>query len=127
MTALFLVARVIVVFEAAAGFLFGQIFCGVYSATATVTGIAGIMTGIMSIWANQRILRVLITLGCFVILAGVILNIKQYVSQEHSPGNAYPWGATGLFLASALTTGVSAWMNEVKAKSPRSENESRGK
>lgn len=110
MTILLHVARGYVVFFGAAGFLFGQVFCGNYSIPATLAGVAGVLTGLIS-WLPSRslVVRAIVTLCGVAGVVGVTMDALHYYTTLHSPGNYYAWFLIGPFTAFLLLIGCATW------------------
>lgn len=91
-------SRIVVLFVAAAGFLFGQIFNGTFSLAGTLAGIGGLLAG--TIRGAAR--RGLVLAGCVMGLAGAALHAWEYYSAPQVSGNYYPWFLTLPFAAGLL-------------------------
>ena len=114
MRSIFLAAvRMYVVFVAAAGYLFGQVFFGRFTFVATLIGVSGVLAGVLPQSTGQggkhRFVRDLTLASCAAGLVGVGLDAYQYYTTLHAPGNSYPWFLVGLFalglcaIAAAIT------------------------
>jgi hypothetical protein len=92
MTALHSLARLYVIFVAASGFLFGQIFTGFFSLPATLAGVCGIAAASLSKSPHRR---TLVGGLCAASLVGVALDALHYYTQLAIPGNYYAWFLIG--------------------------------
>lgn len=86
--------RNVVLFVALAGFLFGQVFNGVYSMAGTLAGIGGVLAGALVTWISRPTVRWVVIVGCVVGLAGAALDVYDYYSTPHVSGNYYAWFLT---------------------------------
>ena len=111
MKALLNIARGFTIFVAAAGFLFGQVFFGIFSIVDTVTGVSGVLAGGLS-WLPYRnlFMRLVVTICCLTALVGVGLDAYTYYTKYHCPGNNYGWFLQIPFIVSLLFIGYSSLM-----------------
>jgi hypothetical protein len=116
MNALQTVARVYLVLVGASGFLFGQLFFGHFSWTATLAGVSGVASGILGQRAATT--AALITaLVCAAGILGVAADAFHYYSELQIPGNDYASVLVGIFAAGLVLIGYlnvkSAYANVV--------------
>jgi hypothetical protein len=86
--------RNVVLFVAIAGFLFGQVFNGVYSVAGMLGGIGGVLAGTLATLTSRPVIRWVVMAGCVVGLAGAALHVYDYYSTPHVAGNYYAWFLT---------------------------------
>ena len=101
MDTLLIIVRGYVIFVAASGFIFGQLFFGNFELGATLAGIFGLLGGALSgQFSRKTSLRSLIVIVfCFISLCGVALDVYNYYANSHVPGNYYAWFMIGPYLA----------------------------
>ena len=93
MGTLFIALRGYVIFVAAFGFVFGQIFFNNFAWGATLAGVFGIVSGLFSSkFAHKTLLRAKIIIACCLSsLCGVSLDAYNYYANLKSPSNYYAW------------------------------------
>jgi hypothetical protein len=94
--------RMVVLFVAAAGFLFGQLFAGDFSIGATLAGVGGVTAGILMTFRFHFILLRVTVIGCAAGLLGAGIDVYDYYSTPHAPGNYYPWFLTAPFAVALI-------------------------
>jgi hypothetical protein len=94
------VARAYVIFDATTGFLFGQIFFGRFDLAAFVSGVFGLVAGVLSAkrYKHSVVLNRLVLISCLVAIGGVVADAYRYYSAVAVPGNDYHWFLGGLFV-----------------------------
>lgn len=106
-----IIAGLFVAFQAAVGFLFGQLFAGHFSVAASLAGGAGLVSAVAAFklassagwaagWARWSALLALL---------GVALDVLDYYLHLNIPGNYYPWLLAGPFIAALALIAVTAW------------------
>lgn len=107
---LLIVARGFAIFVAAAGFLFGQAFFGIFSIVATITGVSGVLAGGLS-WLPSRnlFLKLTVTFCCLAALVGVGMDAYTFYTKYDCPGNSNGWSLKIPFIGSLLFIGYSTW------------------
>lgn len=103
------IARKFVLFLAAAGFLFGQIFTGSFSIGGTMAGIGGLVAGILVGSSSAQARRAALA-GSVIGLAGAALHVMEYYATANVPGNYYPWFLTLPFAAGLVVLGARSRM-----------------
>lgn len=106
-----ILCAVFIVFQAAVGFLFGQLFAGHFSLAATLAGGAGLATaaGALQLAARPAGTATWVALAAVLTLAGVTLDIGSYYLFENIPGNYYPWLLVAPYAAAVAWVGWVAW------------------
>jgi hypothetical protein len=110
MTFALVAAAACIAFVAAVGLLFGQLFAGHFSVTATVAGVAGRGAAASALgltadarWAPRA------GWNCGVVaLAAAVLDAAHYYWKLDIPGNYYGWGQMAPFCASLLFVALAA-------------------
>jgi len=94
------VARAYVIFDATTGFLLGQFFFGRFDSVGFVTGVFGLVAGVLSAkrYKHSIVLNRLVLISCLVAIGGVVADAYCYYSALAVPGNDYPWFVGGLFV-----------------------------
>ncbi len=94
-----LLASIYVIFVAATGFLFGQVFAGHFSVAATLAGVAGLWAGVRGLGAKANGAKASPpTLWiCLAAVAGVAMDAVEYYTKLNIPGNYYAWFMIGPF------------------------------
>lgn len=108
MTALHGLSRLIVLFVAIAGFLFGQLFNGVFSVAGTLAGVGGVLAAALAPFRARTHLRRVVIAGCALGLAGAALDVYDYYSTSHVSGSYYAWFLTLPFAAGLAVIGYRA-------------------
>jgi len=93
-----------VIFVAAAGFLFGQLFFAHFDIPATVVGVCGVLAGSLCLIQKRIhiVPNVIINLFSVGALAGVCMDAYGYYANYHSPGNYYAWFMIGPFCVAVV-------------------------
>ena len=93
MDTLLIVLRGYVIFVAASGFIFGQMFFNNFAWGATLAGVFGIISGFLGgKFARKTLLRSKAIITCCIIsLGGVSLDAYNYYANLNSSGNYYAW------------------------------------
>lgn len=91
-----------------ASFLLGQLFAGAFGLGGTLASAGGIVAGLLAKWPPVAAARHAVTGACALGLAGVALDVYDYYSQTHLPGNYYAWFLTAPFVAAILFLAVAA-------------------
>jgi len=114
------VARVYVVFVAAAGFLFGQVFFADFKVIATLTGVFGVLAGAFPPKQFERssIVGMLVFVSSVVSIVSVAVDAYQYYTSPHAPGNSYPWLLTSLFAIGLCTIAISSFASFSRPRRP---------
>ena len=105
----FAFARKVVLFLAAAGFLFGQIFVGAFSIGGTLAGVGGLLAGLLVGSGSARARRAALA-GSAIGLIGAALHVTEYYATANMPGNYYPWFLTLPFAAGLVLLGARSRM-----------------
>ena len=97
MDAWLLILRIYIVFVAASGFIFGEMFFDTFEWSATITGVFGLISGFLGgKFARKAVLRAKIIITCcFLSLCGVALDAYDYYANLDIPGNYYAWTMIG--------------------------------
>jgi hypothetical protein len=101
-------SQVVVLFVAIAGFLFGQVFNGVFSVAGTLAGAGGVLAAGLATFRARTLLRRVVIAGCALGLAGAALDVYDYYSTSHASGNYYAWFLTLPFAAGLVVIGYRA-------------------
>ena len=114
------VARVYVVFVAAAGFLFGQVFFADFRVIATLAGVFGVLAGALPSRQIDRspIVGLLVFVSSVVSIVSVAVDAYQYYTSPHAPGNAYPWLINSLFVAGLCAIAISSFARTGRPRRP---------
>lgn len=88
------IARLLVLFVAVAGFLFGQLFNGVFSLGGMLAGIGGALAAGLAGREHRPDAMRLVRLGSALGLTGAALHVYEYYSTSQIRGNYYPWFLT---------------------------------
>ena len=101
MDSLLIFARGYVIFVAISGFIFGQLFFGNFAIGATLAGIFGLLSGILSgkYALKTRLRSKTIITFCLISMVGVGLDAYNYYAHLNSSGNYYAWFMIGPYLA----------------------------
>lgn len=93
MDTLLIVLRGYVIFVAAFGFIFGQMFFNNFAWGATFAGVFGIISGFFGDkFAHKTLLRSKTMIACCILsLGGVSLDAYNYYANLNSPDNYYAW------------------------------------
>lgn len=93
MDTLLLVLRGYVIFAAASGFIFGQMFFNHFAWGASIAGLFGIISGFLGgKFAHKTLLRSKTIITCCLLsLSGVALDAYNYYANLDIPGNYYAW------------------------------------
>jgi len=119
--AILILARMFVLFVSVSGFLIGQLFFGIFSISATITGVSGLLAGALSLLpTHYRLLRLLVFIFCVITLLGVGVDAVQYYVKDHMPGNYYGWSLMCPFIASLLLIAYSSIASCRNSKGRRS-------
>ena len=104
MDTLLTVIRGYVIFVAAFGFIFGQMFFNNFAWGASLAGVFGIISGIFGgKFAYKTLLRSKTIIACCILsLGGVSLDAYNYYANLDSPGNYYAWFMIGPFCFALL-------------------------
>ena len=102
------IARLYVGVVGFAGFLFGQVFVGIFSGVGTVVGITSLLAAIIGgeHKSPTAVREGLVLLACGTGIVGVALDVYRYASEAQIPGDAYAWELVGPFLIALC---VLAW------------------
>ena len=94
-----LICRFYVIFVAAAGFLFGQLYFAIFEWPATIAGVFGLLSGGLSgkFVTNSRARSFAVILFCFTSVVGVAFDAYNYYAHLNIPGNYYAWFMIGPF------------------------------
>ena len=94
------VARAYVIFDATTGFLLGQFFFGRFDLAGFVSGVFGLIAGVLSAkrYKHSVVLNRLVLISCLMAVGGVAADAYRYFSALAVPGNDYPWFLGGLFV-----------------------------
>ena len=114
------VARVYVVFVAAAGFLFGQVFFADFKVIATLTGVFGVLAGAFPPKQIERspIVGLLVFVSSVVSIVSIAVDAYQYYTSPHAPGNAYPWLIHSLFVVGLCVIAISSFSRFSRPQRP---------
>lgn len=93
MDTLLVFLRGYVIFVAASGFIFGQMFFNNFAWGATLAGVFGIISGILGgKFVHNSLLRSKTIIACCILsLCGVALDANNYYANLNSSGNYYAW------------------------------------
>jgi hypothetical protein len=93
MAILLIVLRGYVIFVAASGFIFGQLFFNYFTWGATLAGVFGIISGFFGgKFSHKKLLRSKTIIACCILsLSGVTLDPYNYYAKLNIPGNYYAW------------------------------------
>lgn len=91
-----------------AAFLLGQLFAGAFSLGGTLASAGGIGAGLLARWPAVAAAKYAVTGACALGLAGAALDVYDYYSQAHIPGNYYAWFLTAPFVAALAFLAVAA-------------------
>jgi hypothetical protein len=118
---LILISRVYVIFVAASGFLFGQMFFGRFDWPSTIAGIVGVLSGASSgrFIGSSRLRSNTVILLCLASIAGVGFDAHQYYEKYDIPGNYYAWFLFGPYCLFLLVLIANAAMMNPAEKSIR--------
>lgn len=99
-----------IAFEAGVGFLFGQLFAGHFSISATLTGLAGLASayGALLLQARPEQTPPWLRWAVLLSLVGVALDVTDYYLHLAIPGNYYPWMLVAPFIACLVWVGYTA-------------------
>ncbi|MCJ7452644.1 MAG: hypothetical protein MUO39_09255 [Steroidobacteraceae bacterium] len=99
MRAIVTIAALYALFIAASGFLFGQLFFGRFSLSASVAGIGGVIAGLSCLGVFGRGSRATSVAfwSALVALIGVAFDAADYYLHLDIPGNYYAWVLIGPF------------------------------
>lgn len=93
MDAFIVLIRILVIFIATTGFLFGQLFSGYFALGPSLAGIFGLLGGALSggfaFKSRQR--AVIVISCCLLSLLGIVLDAYHYYKYLDSSGNYYAW------------------------------------
>lgn len=114
-----LVCRVYVIFVAAPGFLFGQLFFGRFDWPSTIAGISGVLSGSLSgrFIGSSRLRSNLVILLCLAGIAGVGFDAYEYCEKYDIPGNYYAWFMFGPYCLFLMVLIANAAMLRTPRKS----------
>jgi hypothetical protein len=115
MLALRLLSHFVVLFVAAAGFLFGQLFNGHFSVVATAAGLGGLGAGILGLFTNSSAIRKIVVGSATVGVLGALFHVYDYYSSSSLQGSYYPWFLTGPYLICLL---IVVWPSVRAAREP---------
>ncbi len=118
MTFALVAAAACIAFVAGVGLLFGQLFAGHFSVTATVAGVAGLGAAVsaLGLTADARWAPRAGWLSSLVAFVAALLDAAHYYWKLDIPGNYYGWGQMGPFCASLLFVAFAA--RRVRPKGP---------
>ena len=99
MRVLLTIAGLYALFMAASGFLFGQLFFGRFSLSASIAGIGGVIAALSCLGVVGRGSRAasLAFWSALVALIGVAFDATNYYLYLNVPGNYYAWALIGPF------------------------------
>jgi hypothetical protein len=111
----FAVCRLYVIFVAASGFLFGQLYFASLEWPATAAGIFGVLGGMLSGGFDGDSARrsLMVTTFCIASLIGVACDAHQYYAHQQIPGNSYTWILVGPFSVCLLLIIWKVWSGRV--------------
>ncbi|MBK7365403.1 MAG: hypothetical protein IPI97_10550 [Nitrosomonas sp.] len=86
------------------GFLFGQLFFGQFSISASIAGIAGLICAFAGFGVTGGAIkaRPIALWSGLLALIGVALDAADYYLNYAIPGNYYAWGLIGPYCGAAL-------------------------
>jgi hypothetical protein len=96
-------AALLLAFVALGGFLFGQVFFGLFSLPSSIAGLGGLLTacGAFGLAGGAAWAPRLALWSGVVTVMGVVLDAGQYYLYAAIPGNYYAWAMVGPFAACA--------------------------
>jgi len=100
--------RILVIFCAASGYLFGQLFFGDFAWHATIAGVFGTLAGSLGgkFGMGRKENAYIVVVFCVLAIIGVIFDAYNYYTNSHAPGNYFGWFLKGPFIASLLVIGI---------------------
>ncbi len=103
-------SRIIIIFVASSGFLFGQLFFGELSIPATIAGLGGVLAVTLS-WLQEegRDFKKAIIVFCVLGLVGVAMHAYQNYSDI--PVYDPEWGMIGVYVLALIHVGYSTLMS----------------
>ena len=105
MESLLSVARMAVIFVAASGFLFGQLFFGRFEYLDTIAGLSGVLAGLCTFFqsAGRKAIHYA-TIGVAIVsgLGAGAHAVEYYTARSPTTGSYYPWFMIGPYLAGLL-------------------------
>jgi hypothetical protein len=113
MNIVFAVCRLFVIFTAAAGFLFGQLYFASFEWPATAAGIFGLLAGALSgQFTSNSVRRSFVVIAfCIASVTGVAFDAYEYYAHLNIPGNYYAWFLIGPYVACLLLIIWKVWSN----------------
>ena len=105
-----ILCAIFIAFQAAVGFLFGQLFAGHFSLPATLAGCAGLASaaGAIRLMAQPDRPAPWVPWAAAWTLVGVVLDIGSHYLFANIAGNYYPWFLVGPYGASVAWVGYTA-------------------
>ncbi len=105
-----------VIFIASAGYLFGQLFFGKFTVSATISGICGILAGGLAITIEKATItrRFSIGLACLGGIVGVGFEAYDYYTRLNIPGNSFSWFLIGPYCFCLLFIAYVALGNRIQ-------------
>jgi len=121
MDTLILICRFYVIFVAASGFLFGQLFFANFDWPATIAGVFGLLSGVLSgnFVTNSRARSYVVILFCLASVVGVAFDAYNYYAHLDIPGSYYAWFMIGPFCLCLLLIAWKVSVNKSSTKSLR--------
>lgn len=82
-----------IMFTAAFGFMFGQLFFGSFDWYATAAGVFGLFAAVTSFYfsATDRKIAIVVFVLCVMAIFGVGMDAYDYYQNYDIPGNYYAW------------------------------------
>jgi hypothetical protein len=116
-----LICRIYVIFVAASGFLFGQLYFAIFEWPATIAGVFGLLSGGLSgkLAENSRPLSYAVIAFCLASLVGVVFDAYHYYTYLDIPGNYYAWIMIGPYCFCLLVIAWKVSRNKSSTKSIR--------
>lgn len=99
-----IIARGYVLLMALAGEIFGQLFFGIFSLSATITGVSAILAGTLGglHCRDNPTMGRFVMFCCLAALGGTVAGAIHYYSDLNIPGNDFAWELRALFVISLL-------------------------
>ena len=111
-----IISQGFVIFIASSGYLFGQLFFGKFSVSATISGICGILAGGLAIAIEKATIlrRFSISIVCFGGIIGVGFEAYDYYTRLNIPGNSFSWFLIGPYCFCLLFIAYVALGNRIQ-------------
>lgn len=106
----YLLCGLFIAFQAAVGFLFGQLFAGYFSVAASLAGVAGLAcaVGAFVLAAAPHRPVAWVRWASLATLVGVAMDVASYYMYMAIPGNYYPWLLVAPFAGCVAWVGYAA-------------------